>query len=191
VIKGAGRYLSYVRRRELRMDEGLLLNRMVQILFQHPAEWFTFKRMANTVHLPGIDANLIGALVDFRDDLFATNQDCRFKLQTVVIEKISQSGIKKWAVPNRPERKSRTTVSGYSAPSDDLAATHYCHSNDGAILSDLIQGRIPEIALVTSCCWKRVCQVRGRNFNLVSEDTWEELCRFRGYIHARENPRGF
>ena len=45
------------------MDEGLLLNRMVQILFQHPAEWFTFKRMANTVHLPGIDANLIGALL--------------------------------------------------------------------------------------------------------------------------------
>jgi IS30 family transposase len=73
----------------------------------------------------------------------------------------------------------------------DLLAGHYCHSNDGAILSDIVEGRIPEIALVTSCCWKRICQVRGRNFSLVPEDTWEELCRFRSYLFARENPRGF
>ena len=173
------------------MEEDLLLKLIVQILFQHPAEWFTFNRMANAVNLPGVDANLVGAFVDFRDDLFATSQDRRFKLQTVVVEQIAGPGIGKWAIPNRPERKPRTTVSRYSAPSDDLAASHYCHSNDGAILSDIVEGRIPEIALVTSCCWKRICQVRGRNFSLVPEDTWEELCRFRGYLFARENPRGF
>ena len=67
----------------------------------------------------------------------------------------------------------------------------YCSLPDDHILADIQSARIPDTALVNSCCWSRVCQVRGRNFSVVENDTWVEICTQRGYIHARKNPRGF
>ena len=67
----------------------------------------------------------------------------------------------------------------------------YCDSSDEEILNDLLREYVPEEALVRSCCWRRVCQVRGRNFNLVSPDTWRIICVERGFLLYRQNPRGF
>ena len=75
----------------------------------------------------------------------------------------------------------------------------YCDNDDENILSDLKLQRIPADALVRSCCWRRICQVRGRSFS-GSDKTppwdpdgtiWSELCAKRGYLCDRQNPRGF
>jgi hypothetical protein len=68
---------------------------------------------------------------------------------------------------------------------------HYCGRSDTDILRDIIRGCIPEDALVSGCCWQRICEVRGRNFNQVDAETWREICKERGYLFGRQNPRGF
>jgi hypothetical protein len=67
----------------------------------------------------------------------------------------------------------------------------YCRRSESSILSDIKRGGIPSEALVNSCCWKRICQVRGLHFNEIDDETWRDICRQRGYVFARENPRGF
>ena len=67
----------------------------------------------------------------------------------------------------------------------------YCDGSDREILVDIERGVIPDEALVNGCCWKRVCQVRGRNFDFVDPEAWREICRERGYLFGRQNPRGF
>lgn len=70
---------------------------------------------------------------------------------------------------------------------------HYCypHASDADILKDILRTSIPEEALTCSACWKRICQVRGKNFSKVDPEDWREICGRRGYVHGRENPRGF
>ena len=75
----------------------------------------------------------------------------------------------------------------------------YCEDNDRGILNDLRHGNIPDYALVERCCWKRICQVRSRyprdpEDGLIWDadgEIWRELCTKRGYLMARQNPRGF
>lgn len=45
--------------------------------------------------------------------------------------------------------------------------------------------------LVSREGWKRICQVRGRNFAAVDEEAWQALCARRGYLMRRQNARGF
>jgi hypothetical protein len=75
----------------------------------------------------------------------------------------------------------------------------YCDNDDEAILNDLRYQTVPDDALLRNCCWRRISQVRGRTFS-GSESSpswdhdgalWKELCRKRGYLYARQNPRGF
>ncbi len=67
----------------------------------------------------------------------------------------------------------------------------YCGEPDNTILADILRCAVPEDALVNDCCWRRVCQVRGRNDADIDPETWSELCRIRGYLRYRQNPRGF
>jgi hypothetical protein len=67
----------------------------------------------------------------------------------------------------------------------------YCDRTDAEILQDLQRGRMPEEALLNGCCWIRICEVRGRNFNSIDPEDWIRICTERGYLFARENPRGF
>lgn len=75
----------------------------------------------------------------------------------------------------------------------------YCDNGDEVILANLKHQGVPDEALLRNCCWKRNSQVRGRSFS-GGESTpswdpdgqiWKELCRKRGYLHGRQNPRGF
>jgi hypothetical protein len=74
----------------------------------------------------------------------------------------------------------------------------YCQRSDNAmILNDLKAQTIPDGALVSQCCWRRISQVRGRTFR-GSEKTpawdpdgeiWKALCRKRGHLlQPRLNP---
>ena len=56
----------------------------------------------------------------------------------------------------------------------------YCDESEFKILSDIKSGSVPTGALSRDCCWKRICQVRGRHFNEVSDRTWRNICTDRG-----------
>jgi hypothetical protein len=66
-----------------------------------------------------------------------------------------------------------------------------CDQRDMEILEWIQNQTLPSEALMRSCCWRRICQVRGRHFDLVEPETWSDICRERGYLYARQNPRGF
>lgn len=67
----------------------------------------------------------------------------------------------------------------------------YCDLPDAVILDDIVRGSIPDHAYANSCCWRRICQVRGRYYSQVDREVWVDICRTRGYVLARQNPRGF
>jgi hypothetical protein len=66
----------------------------------------------------------------------------------------------------------------------------YCYENEAEILSDIVFDIVPDDALVNSCCWRRICRVRGLHFNQVDADLWRGLCTRRGYLYGRQNSRG-
>ncbi len=69
----------------------------------------------------------------------------------------------------------------------------YCEKEDEVIFEDIRRNDIPEEAMVRNCCWKRICQVRGRYFESEPIDTelWKEICQKRGYLHSKTEPSGF
>ncbi len=59
---------------------------------------------------------------------------------------------------------------------------YYCKKSDSEILSDILNNSIPRGALMNDCCWKRICQVRYRNFKKVTKSrNWRSICSDRGY----------
>lgn len=58
----------------------------------------------------------------------------------------------------------------------------YCRYPDIEILNNIVRGDIPEEALIMGCCWKRICQVRGRGFSFIDAEIWREICRRRAYL---------
>jgi hypothetical protein len=136
---------------------------------------------------------VVGALAEYRPDLFAITKDSKLKLRLNIAEDIALQGPAKWQVPPPPPVKRIKEIRsshGQSAVGESAAAC-YCKLPDQEVLADLKEGSIPDEALVFSCCWKNICRVRGLFFNFVPPETWIEICRKRGYIQQRENPRGF
>lgn len=77
---------------------------------------------------------------------------------------------------------------------DERYAVHVtclCNWGDAEILRHIQGESLPSYALLNNCCWRRVCQVRGRNFSDVDDETWIDICTRRGYLLERQNPRGF
>jgi hypothetical protein len=66
-----------------------------------------------------------------------------------------------------------------------------CDWPDEDVLNDVVNESLPDYSLVNSCCWRRICQVRGRNYHAVELETWVNICSRRGYLQQRQNPRGF
>jgi hypothetical protein len=174
------------------VDENHIIGRMVAVLRSRPGEWMTFRYLASLVEIPQCDDQVVGALAEYRPDLFAIAKDRKLKLRVSVSEDIALQGPTKWQVPPPPVKpiKGIGSSHGHGAFGESDAAC-YCKLPDQEVLADLKEGSIPDEALVFSCCWKNICRVRGLFFNLVPAETWIEICRKRGYIQHRENPRGF
>ena len=64
-------------------------------------------------------------------------------------------------------------------------------ASDRQIVSAINADSIDAENLVSRDAWRRICQVRGRNFRLVDEEAWQSLCARRGYEQRRSNSRGF
>jgi hypothetical protein len=171
------------------LDIQAIIQSMVRALHRRPAKWLTFSFLAQVI---GKDIDLLGGIADSRPDIFAVSQDRRLKLRQSVVEQIAVQGIVNWRIPEIPEPRSSSGSYSRAIPGQGLAgAGCYCQLTDETILDDLKRGSPPEDALVRTCCWKRICQVRGRYFNHVEAETWQEICSYRGYLRARENPAGF
>jgi hypothetical protein len=174
------------------VHENQIIERMVLSLRSRPGEWLTFSYLSTLVALPGCDADLIGAMADFRPDIFAVAKDRKLKLREQIVADIAKQEPRAWRVPDAPTRAPETHSIGHGGSTTGMSeGASYCHLPDEEILADLKEGSIPDEALVYSCCWKNICRVRGLYFNLVPPDVWIEICRRRGYIQQRENPRGF
>lgn len=173
------------------MDEDRIIRRMVDILQKHPGEWLTFGRLSWLVAIPECDADIIAAIAEYRHDLFALSDDRRLKLRTGAVEDVARQGISNWRVPPRPEQARAAETFRGAASAEPAQGVCYCESADQDVLRDLVEDSVPDKALVYSCCWRTICRVRGLFFNQVPEETWRELCRRRGYLRERENPRGF
>lgn len=59
------------------------------------------------------------------------------------------------------------------------------------VVADVKRGMIPDEALLNSFCWRWICKVRCWWLSQVDPETWEEICRKRGYLHSRQYPRVF
>jgi len=66
-----------------------------------------------------------------------------------------------------------------------------CKEYNQEILKMIKNESLPDEALVNTCCWKRICEVRGLNFSAVNSEVWRSICAKRGFLQARQNPRGF
>lgn len=64
----------------------------------------------------------------------------------------------------------------------------YCDSGGKTILTDLVEGSIPDEALVRNCCWSEICRINGRNYDAANDEEWAELCRKRTYLLMRQDP---
>lgn len=76
----------------------------------------------------------------------------------------------------------------------------YCETPQEQVLADLKHGSVPDEALVRDCCYKWICTVKATfRFGLSDgssdwekeAEAWVELCRKKGYLRQRQNPRGF
>jgi hypothetical protein len=174
------------------MDEDRVIGRMIETLLERPNKWLTFAYLSALMAIQDCDENVVGAMADFRPDLFAVSRDRKLKLRSGVAEEIARQGIR-WHVPERPEALSPGNFrqGSVSVPGIALGGACYCSVSYERVLDDLKAGSVPDEALLFSCCWKNICRVRGIFLKQIPDQTWTEICRRRGYIQQRENPRGF
>jgi hypothetical protein len=64
-------------------------------------------------------------------------------------------------------------------------------ANEHQVVCGINEESIDDDDLVGRDTWKRICAVRGRNFNSIDAGAWTSLCARRGYLLSRANPRGF
>jgi hypothetical protein len=172
------------------VDEEKIIHAIVALLLRRPGEWLSFRQIASSIRVPGCDDILVGALAEFRFDLFSISDDRRLKLRTGVTESIAKQGISAWHVPPRPEAGHRERV--HEASPSPIPVGHcYCSLSENLVLLDLVNNSVPDSALMYSHCWRHICRVRGLFFSQVADETWREICQRRGYLRERENPRGF
>ena len=65
------------------------------------------------------------------------------------------------------------------------------YGNELEVVRAINEDLFDDLDLVGTRTWKKICQIRGRHFNQVDPEAWQELCARRGYALHRKNPRGF
>jgi len=174
------------------LDDDSPIRSMVIVLRQHPGEWLPFRRLSRLVAICGMDEDVLAALAEFRDDLFAISHDRKVKLRQAVLEQTAHQDLTNWVVPARRvnderrelEEKVARAISGEKSGC-------YCRISDSKIFIEIIGEHVPDEALILAHCWIRICEVRGRNLISIPPEVWSELCRRRADIKRRENPHDF
>ena len=174
------------------MDEEPIVHAMVRALRTRPAEWLTFRDLSTLIANREMDEEVVGAIAEYRKDIFAITNDRKLKLRESIVEQTAHLDLDNWTVPERriPDgrRELRDAVARALRVENGCC---YCSFSDPEIFDDIFAERVPDGALILSCCWKTICRVRGQELNSVPPDIWEELCRRWAIIRPRENPRDF
>ena len=158
-----------------------MIRHMIRQFLAHPAEFLTFRRLSRLV---ASDPDVLHGIAEQRPDLFLITTNDRFvKLFPEAAERIASAGIENAIT------EPRTVPSGRDRRRDYPGRLHF--SSDEEILADLQSASFGPESLTRGCCWRAICQVRALSPQAVDEETWREVCRIRGYLHGRQNPRGF
>lgn len=161
-----------------------MIREMIRQFLKQPGEFLTFGKLA--YRIPDADKDVLHALAEQRPDLFViTRNEKAARLHTEAVRRIVQ-GKDVEAPPAVPS--ATRSPEGIGAAS---ARTHCGHFERDEILADLQRSSLPAEALVRTCCWKVICRLRGSHPHLVDDESWRDICRVRGYLLARQNPRGF
>ena len=158
-----------------------MIREMIRQFLREPGEFLTFGQLA--FRIPGADKELLHLVADSRPDLFAVARNDRaLKLHTQAVQKILQDGIDAAAAQPEPN----------PAPTTAREARIRCgHFDQEELLADLQRCSLPPEALTRTCCWSEICRIRTFSHPPIDADSWREICATRGYLLARQNPRGF
>ena len=159
----------------------LMIRQMIRQFVDHPGEFLTFQRLAWLIS--DADPDVLHAIAEHRPDLFVvTKNDRSLKLFPEAVERIVRMGVEQVLTEEVP-------VAYVVPPQHDSGGC--AHFSDEEILVDLRRCSLPAEALTRNCCWTKICHVRGLNKQQFDQDSWDEICRIRGYLLRRQNPRGF
>lgn len=154
---------------------------MIRQFFREPGEFLTFGQLA--FRIPGADKEVLHLVADSRPDLFAvTRNDKALKLHTNAVQIILRDGID--AAMAQPESIPIVAV----AREGRIRCGHFAQEE---LLSDLQRCSLPPEALTRNCCWSEICRIRALSQPPLDAESWREICVTRGYLMARQNPRGF
>ena len=158
-----------------------MIREMIRQFLRQPGEFLTFGQLA--FRIPGSDKELLYLVAESRPDLFAVARNERaLKLHTKAVQKILQDGID--AVTDAPAHFHPVTA----ASEGRIRCGHFSQEE---LLTDLNRCSLPPEALTRNCCWAEICRIRALCHPPIDAESWREICVTRGYLLARQNPRGF
>jgi|SRR5579863_4558798 len=158
-----------------------MLRHMIREFLAHPAELLTFKKISYRI---ASDPDVLHAIAEQRPDLFIITENDRFvKLFPEAVERIVEVGV------DRTIADVRIARSGPTPTHDHHPCDHFGSENE--ILTDLLHCSFHPDTLTRNCCWREISRVRSANPGVIDAETWREICRIRGYLQTRQNPRGF
>jgi hypothetical protein len=158
-----------------------MIREMIRQFLREPGEFLTFGQLA--FRIPGADREVLHLVADSRPDLFAVaRNDKALKLHTNAVQKILRDGIDAAAAQPHPVPAAATAREGR------IRCGHFAQEE---LLADLQRCSLPPEALTRNCCWTEICRIRALSHPPIDFESWREICVTRGYLLARENPRGF
>ena len=158
-----------------------MLREMIRQFLRQPGEFLTFGQLA--FRIPGSDKEVLYLVAESRPDLFAVARNERaLKLHTQAVQRILLDGID--AATAQPEPIPVTAP----ARKGRIRCGHF---EQQELLADLHRSSLPPEALTRSCCWSEICRIRSLSQPPIDAESWREICVTRGYLLARQNPRGF
>lgn len=158
-----------------------MIREMIRQFLREPGEFLTFGQLA--FRIPGADKEVLHLVADSRPDLFAVaRNDKALKLHTNAVQKILRDGID--AAATQPYR----VPAAATAREGRIRCGHFAQEE---LLVDLHRCSLPPEALTRNCCWTEICRIRALTMPPIDAESWREICATRGYLLARQNPRGF
>jgi len=158
-----------------------MIREMIGRFLRGPGEFLTFGQLA--FRIPGADKQVLHLVADSRPDLFTVARNGRaLKLHTNAVQKILRDGIEAAAAEPPPR---------LAATNGREARTRCGHFAQQELLADLQRCSLPAEALTRNCCWSEICRIRAMSQPPIDAESWREICARRGYLLARQNPRGF
>lgn len=159
----------------------VMIRHMIGQFLAHPSEFLSFERLSRLMN--DIPTDVLHAVAEQRRDLFViARNDRALKLFWEAVERIVHDGIERAVEEVGPVPDSVRTGHGRDR------CQHY---SDEEIIPDLLGCSLSYDVLTSSCCWREICRLRALHRDAVDDERWREICRIRGYLLARQNPRGF